>query len=68
MTLFKYLAANWFHIIGGLLIGLGLPVRYTPPLVFEKQGTETVVFLVIGILLIGVSVYYKFIDKEHECR
>ena len=59
MKLFKWLARNVFHIIGGFFIGISVPtvysILYFPNFYF---------YLPIGILLVGISYYYKFVKNN----
>lgn len=60
MNLFQWLAANVFNAIGGLLLAFAIPLG---PSVFATSLMDLAVFGPIGILLIGISYYYKFIKK-----
>jgi hypothetical protein len=59
MTLFKWLASNIFHLLGGLSIGFGLPIG--EPILFDG---DFVLLLPLGVLLIGISYYNIFIDTS----
>lgn len=64
MKLFKWLSRNVFNIVGGLIFGLSIPTLgmdsitliFNPILDFMILGS-------IGILFVGISYYYMFIDK-----
>lgn len=65
MKLFKWLSRKVFNIIGALIFGLSVPTLgmdsiiliFNPILDFIILGS-------IGILFIGISYYYTFVDKE----
>lgn len=61
MKLFKYLAANVFPYLGGAYLGLSLPLGHS--VLSENPMIDFVVFFPIGILIMGISYFYKFIDK-----
>jgi hypothetical protein len=58
--LLKWLCANVFNLIGGLMIGFGFPIGkpiMSTPLDFYY-------LCVPGIILVGISVYYQFINTD----
>jgi hypothetical protein len=62
MNLFKFLSGSIFNLIGGLFIGVSIPIG---PGIFVK-GNPMVDFLILapsGLLLLGISYYYKFVKK-----
>lgn len=54
-NLWEYLSAEWFNMVGGLFIGLSIPVG---PSLFSFP--DFYLLLPLGILLLGISAYYKF--------
>jgi len=62
MSLFKYLAAEIFPILGGFFIGMSLPFGH--PLLSSNLMIDFVIFFPIGVILMGISYYYKFINKN----
>ena len=54
----KFLLKN-LNIIGGMFIGLSLPLG---PNVLP--GNYDILFLPVGVLMIMISYYYTFIDKD----
>ena len=59
MKTFKWIAGNVFNIIGVFLAVMGLPFGIS---IFSR-GLDAVIFIPLGVLLIGISYYYKFIDR-----
>jgi len=59
-NLFKWLASKVFNLIGGLLIGLGFPIGH--PLISTQL--DIICFLIPGIIFIGISFYYTFIETD----
>ena len=62
MRLFKWMASNVFGILGGLSLGMSFPTTH-----FNILGDfcpDFVVFLPLGVVLIGISFYYTFVDKS----
>lgn len=57
-NLFQYLAAEWFNFLGGMAIGLSVPFGHN-----FLPFPDFLIFLPLGILLIGTSLYYKFYKK-----
>lgn len=63
MHLFKWLAANTFNMVGALLIAIGIPLPYSKGIFFENPLSDFVLLAPIGLLFLGISYYYAFIDK-----
>jgi hypothetical protein len=59
MKLFKWLCREVFSILGGMCIGFSVPIGIQ---VFPFP--DFYVFMPMGVLLLGLSYYYKFVDKE----
>ena len=60
--MFKFLARNTFNLIGGMFIGLSIPMNHGV-LIEDKPLIDLIVFAPIGIILLSISYYYKFIKK-----
>lgn len=58
-SLFQYLAANYFQLIGGMFIGFSIPIG---EFVFSPLK-DLIIFSPLGILLMATSYYYKFVRK-----
>lgn len=63
MNLFKFLAREIFMILGGLMIGLSFPVG-AAIISEENRMIDFVIFFPTGVILLGISWYYKFIDRK----
>lgn len=61
MKLFKWVAGHTFNFIGGFIFTMGLPVGSK---IFEKPMLDALIFIPTGIILMGVSYYYRFVDKS----
>ena len=62
MKLFKWLAREIFTLLGGFSLGFSIPMgQFT---VTGSQEVDMVIFLPLGILLLGISYYYNFVDKS----
>lgn len=59
MKLLIWLAANTFNLIGAAAVGLGMPFGWA---IISREWD--LIFIPIGILLLGISYYYKFVFKN----
>jgi hypothetical protein len=62
MKLFKFLARNVFQMIGGLMVGLSFP--FGLPVLNENPLIDLAVFLPLGLIFLGISYYYAFVEKD----
>lgn len=65
MKLFKFLAGNVFNIIGAFIMGLGFPSMHG---IFVESNPllDTLILVPIGLIFLGVSFYYKFIEPKRD--
>jgi len=63
MKLAKFLASDYLNLIGGLMIGLSLPITQHGIFVRDNPMIDFIILAPIGLLLVGTSYFFKFIHK-----
>lgn len=60
-NIFKWFARNILNILGGLCIGFSIPTSNGYNIL---PIADFVIFLPLGIILLGISFYYIFVEKK----
>lgn len=59
-SFFEYFMSEWAMILGGMSIGLSLPIGMN---IIENPVTQFAIFFPIGLIILAASYYYKFEKK-----